>query len=58
MEANINPTVTLSFSQMDDISLTRIFFGLRINDTKENKMMKMIAMILAKRNKLYLLTGS
>ncbi len=57
MEIIINPAAPSLFSQMDDVSLTRIFFGLRNNNIKENEMMKMIAIVLAKRNKLHLLTS-
>jgi hypothetical protein len=50
-------TESIPFANVDDNTLAKMFFDLRMTDTEEYKLMKTIVKRLLINNKLYLLTN-
>jgi hypothetical protein len=57
METTIR-TESMPLSNIEDKTLARMFFDLRITDAEEYKLMKTIVKILVYNNKLHLLTNA
>jgi len=56
MKISLN-TESIPLSNIDDKTLAKMFFDLRMNDTEEYKLMKSIVKRLVCNNKLHLLTN-